>query len=321
MLIKKILIFFIAWTILFSTSSGVAFADLDKKNITIILKQGSFMHEGTVSELIKVIEDDASVNVTFDYVYKSDAVKINELKNKNIDLAISIGAESANAILASNPKYPVLYTLIPKQTLDALYKRYNQNKKNMRAIYLTQPISRKLRLSKIILNKTSRVGVTLGTRKSYVEEELLRDAKKENLTLHIKYADDYSKSVDAMSDALSDSDIYLALYDSTVLNRHTAKWLLYMAYKKGKPVIGFSSGYTKAGAIASVYSTPKQIGTQTADWVINSLTNKNIQMVQSPKYFTVSVNKRIQRILRLKNISSKYIESKLHEMEDGAQYE
>ncbi len=311
-------IFISVWVLTCVCSPEISFADGNKNNnIIIIFKQGYSLHEEAVFEIINKVKVTAEVNANFSYVYSDDLTEVDLLKNKNIDLAISIGVDPAKAILASKPDYPVLYTLIPKQTLDALFVKYQTDVTKMNVIYLTQSLSRKLLLSKIILNKPGRVGVTLSSRQSVFNDELLRQAKKLKIELKVKYAVNYKKPVAAMKAALSESDIYLVLYDSGILNKHTAKWLLYMAYKKSKPVIGFSSGYTRAGAVVSLFSTPSQIGRQTADWLINYLSNKNIKKIQFPIYFTVSVNKRIQRILRLKDLDSDEINYLIQEMEGG----
>jgi len=284
-----------------------------QKTVVVIMKQSSVLHQNTVSALLGYVKSSKNSKVNFQFIYSDDSDAIKSIAD--VDYVISVGAESADVVLAVRPKYPVLFTLIPKQTLDGLIKKYGPISANYYAIYLTQPVKRMLRLSEIILGRSGRVGAAFSSRNSRSAKDLLVASELSESKLKIKFATDYSKPINAMSDALSESDIYLAMYDAKLLNRHTAKWLLYMAYKMNKPIIGFSNAYTKAGAVASIYSPPDLIGKQSGEWVVAMLDSRPVKKYQYPKYFTVTVNERIQRILRLQKINAAEIESRLLSME------
>ncbi len=93
----------------------------------------------------------------------------------------------------------------------------------------------------------------------------------------------------------------LALYDPVAFKPVTAKWLLYMAYQRGLPVIGFSRAYLKAGAVASVFSTPEQIGRQAGEWLLQWLESggKDLGDPQYPKYYSVDFNQPVAESLEI----------------------
>jgi ABC-type uncharacterized transport system substrate-binding protein len=67
------------------------------------------------------------------------------------------------------------------------------------------------------------------------------------------------------------------------------------------PVIGYSKSYVKAGALASVFSNAKQLATQAAEIAINSQKHtKSLPPPVVPKYFSVIINRQVQRSLNLK---------------------
>ena len=81
------------------------------------------------------------------------------------------------------------------------------------------------------------------------------------------------------------------------------------AYKMKKPVIGFSASYTRAGAVASIFSTPEQIGRQSGEWLLDMRAKKTVSHTQYPKYFTITTNPNIQRVLRLERLSGEKIKN------------
>ena len=77
--------------------------------------------------------------------------------------------------------------------------------------------------------------------------------------------------------------------------------LLLSSYRRGIPVIGFSKAYVHAGALAAVYSTPQQLGQQTATMIIHFLQSnpRHFPPPQPPVDFQISVNPSVARSLGL----------------------
>ena len=287
-------------------------------SIGIVFNQGSLIHNKTVANISETLKSKYKNRINLSYFYSSDTQALEDLKKNKLDYVVSVGVETASILLATKPNYSVLFTLIPKKSFNSLILQYkNSLPEKYSAVFLTQPLKRKINLSKIMLGQGIKAGIALSDIGENKYAEINRLASKSGISLNLQKISDYNKPVDALNAALKNSDVYIAVHDKAVLNKHTAKFLLYMAYKKNIPVIGYSAGFTKAGAVASVYSTPEQIGRQTTELLNGLIEKNNIMQLQDPEYFTVSVNERIRRIQRLEKLSINEIQLRLVEMEDG----
>ena len=100
-------------------------------------------------------------------------------------------------------------------------------------------------------------------------------------------------------DLIATADLFIAINDPVVLSRENAKWLLYVAYQKQAPVIGFSKTYVKAGAAAAVFSEPEQIARQAAELALDwsSSPGRCLPSPSHTKYFNVAINHAVSQSL------------------------
>jgi len=278
-----------------------------KKTLLIISDPNSSVHISYINEFKHQISNYESFSLIYE---NSNTIKLSNYNTT--DYIISIGTTSANKVLKHKPKAAVLFTFIPDQLIyNSISKRNNTN---YYSISITQPAFRVLRLSELI-SHNRKIGLTLGPKTSNYINEFKKLAPSLNAELVIKDYKNFSEPTDAMRESLRESSLYIATYDSEILNRHSSKWLLYMAYKMNRPVIGYSNAYTKSGAVASLFSTPQQFAKQGAKWLIDMTVGTKMKRNTYPKYFTVSINKRVQHVLRMKNVTADWVELKLVEME------
>lgn len=269
--------------------------------VALVIDADSHIHDKAVEGINQTIDDSGQQGINFRTIDINSAESVRAIMAPDINYAIVVGVKPALFVLGHNPSYPVLYTLVPENTYKEITEKripaVKQSPEDDYVIYLGQPTARQLALSQIITGKKSKVGLVVGEYSRHEADGLIKAAKNSDIDLYIKESPSEEAAIEDMRRALMDSDIYLALYDTTILNRHNAKWLLYMAYKMNKPVIGFSSSYTRAGAVASIFSTPEQIGRQSAEWLIAMLNKRALPMRQYPEYFSITTNPSIQRIL------------------------
>jgi len=238
---------------------------------------------------------------------KKESIKIFSLENPPIlknhkDLAnrliVTVGVKAAKFIDSKKVNAQTVYAMLPFSAYQIL-STPNQNCNKKTAVYINQPIQRQLNLSQEIFPRKDKYGVILGdtSKQRYTYEKNKRQFSSENInTAHINSNRELAWSLRSLS---NQSDIFIAINDPLVFNANNAKWLLYMAYQQRKPVIGFSKPYVSAGAAASVYSTPAQLGKQTAESVTQAKL-KNIECLfdpQYPKYFKVALNKAVIKSL------------------------
>ena len=91
----------------------------------------------------------------------------------------------------------------------------------------------------------------------------------------------------------------LALPDAAVYNDSTIRNILLATYRRGIPLIGFSSGYVKAGALCALISTPAQIAPQAAELIRQFNNTHALPPPQYPHEFEVIVNESVANVLDL----------------------
>ena len=206
-------------------------------------------------------------------------------------IIVSVGTKTAHAVAALELSTPVLYTLIPASTYSSLVP-VTTTCARQSAIFIDQPVARQTRLAQAIFPQAESYGVLLGPTSGRLRGTLEVLAGNSDWQLVVKEITADSEPEWQTRELVDETDLIIAISDPHALNRNNAKWLLYSAYQRHNPVIGFSSAYVKAGAAASVYSTPEQLGKQAAEFLgRHKNTGRScLPAPEFPKYFRVTVN-------------------------------
>jgi ABC-type uncharacterized transport system substrate-binding protein len=142
-----------------------------------------------------------------------------------------------------------------------------------------------------------RVGVILGPDSQQYQLSLERAAQDQGLQINTYKVDGETTLYPALQRLLDESDLLLAVPDAAVYNGGSIQNVLLAAYRQKVPLMAYSPAYVRAGALLALYSTPTQIGTQTAKMVRVVLNGASLPAVQAPTDFVVSVNANVARSL------------------------
>ncbi len=104
---------------------------------------------------------------------------------------------------------------------------------------------------------------------------------------------------EALHELLQISEVLLALPDSAIYNDSTILNILLTTYCSGVPLIGFSPGFIKAGALFAVSSTPAQIAAQAATLIRQFGESNSLPAAQYPQEFEVTINEQVAHSLGL----------------------
>jgi putative ABC transport system substrate-binding protein len=226
------------------------------------------------------------------------------------DLIIAAGMKAAAVVARSKPA-AMLAVLIPKQGLLQLLNEFPDLKdagKNMySAIYLDQPSRRQIDLITLLLPATKIIGVLYTEPPSDISA-LRMQATAHKCKLYERSFDDAKSDTSspmytALQELLVSSDVLLALPDVEIYNSSTIRNILLATYRNRVPLIGLSSAYVKAGALAAIYSTPEQIAIQSVGLVRTFAETHMLPPAQYAKDFEVSVNEQVAHSLGL-NVKS-----------------
>lgn len=221
------------------------------------------------------------------------------------DLVIAAGMKAAVNVARAQPA-AMLTVLIPREGYSRLTRDFPALSKNgsrvISAIYLDQPIKRQLDLIAAMLPETGTIGV-LYTAQPRELSALRTMAAARKIDINERSVSSASNMHSALQELLISSDVMLALPDAEIYNASTIRNILLATYRNKVPLIGFSSGYVRAGALGAVFSTPAQIAAQSLEIVDEYAEKRELPAAQYAKEFEVSVNEQVARSLGL-NIKS-----------------
>ncbi len=233
-----------------------------------------------------------------------------KINNGKWDLIVTIGTKAANIVSRSGTKTPTLYSLIPSISFNKIRNRSNSS--HTSAIYIDQPIARQLSLVKAVLPERKDIGVLLGRYATVSKSSLQKRMHSVKLNPSISHANpDNITSV--IEGVFKKTNVLLALPDPSIYNKKSVVKILLSSYRYRVPVIGYSAAFVKSGAIAAVFSTPRDIGRHIGDEIVrfSSTTGSNLSSPSYPRYFSIKVNKSVSNSLNIRMPSISTIKSRM----------
>ena len=212
-------------------------------------------------------------------------------------LIVAIGKDSIISATRRFPENAKLFISTSPADIDDV----SSDDSKISFLYIIQPLCRQVQFIKALNPKWNSIGLIIGDHSTIDEEDI--NACKSSNTLGVNTAtiDSAKQLTIRLNEILSSSDLLLAQPDSSIYNSKTVKNILLTSYRSRKPVIGFSKNFTKAGALASIYSTPTQIA-ETATSIIEQYitSGKRFSLKESyPDDFEISINRQVFRALDL----------------------
>ena len=284
-------------TYVISTRDSIASENDPIFTISVVMEVGSisqmevleaFQHDLSIKQLPKSSLQKIYVTKHDDTIGSSQINALNES-----DIVIAIGTEASKLLSKSSFDTPVLNIFLPRT---AYRMHWEGAGKKTGAIFLEQAPERYVRMTKALLPDARKVSGFMEYDRVVVNMFKTSFAEK-----HIKFdafdltSDNFIKNLKA---SLEDTDLLLIPAGHPALTPHRARWLLYMAYRKKVPVIAYSEQFVDAGALASIYSTPPQIGKQAAELIEKMLSRHELSKsplpsTVYPEYFMVETNRKV----------------------------
>lgn len=264
--------------------------------VAVVLSHDSAIYTGVVRGIAAALEREGRNDISLEVGTLADSAPE---RPSNVELQVPVGTRATRAMLDQGGVVPLLSVLIPQSAFDELRRASAVDGRNLSAVYLDQPAERQLALGEALLPAAERIGVLLGEKQKPLQEPLGASARRNGAALIAEVIGGDASPATALNRLTREADLIIALSDPAVLTPTTAKRLLYMAYQRRIPVLGFSRTYVDAGALAAVYSTPEQIGRQAAERIISWARSRRsgLGAPEFPRYFNVAVNQPVARSL------------------------
>ncbi|MBI4757002.1 MAG: hypothetical protein HY778_16605 [Betaproteobacteria bacterium] len=223
---------------------------------------------------------------------------VGSLAQGGYSAVVAVGLQVAQALVGQDQRLPVICTLLPQSAFAQLLASAGPGaSRRISAVFIDQPVERQLDLVRVALPGRSHVGVLWGAATRRTFDQLGAAARDRKLRLSGEPVASEAELPAALMRLLGEVQVLLALPDTAVLNSQTVAPVLLGAYRHGVPVVGFSPAYVRAGALLAVYTTPEEVGGQTADMLGHLLDTGILQSPQFPRQFRVGVNAHVGRAL------------------------
>jgi putative ABC transport system substrate-binding protein len=178
-----------------------------------------------------------------------------KLRASDSALVVAVGLKAALAAKLEIVDIPVLYMMI----LDPLKHRLNAE--NMTGVLLEIPADRQLKIMRAFLPTLRRIGMMYDPDKTAPK---LKAAESRASTYEFQlrgFPVENEKEVpQQLRSLLSESEALWLIPDSTVLTDESIRFILESALAKHVPVIGFSSEFTRLGALLSMSVDYSEVG-------------------------------------------------------------
>jgi ABC-type uncharacterized transport system substrate-binding protein len=236
---------------------------------------------------------------------------------ENSELVVALGVKALEAAVKLKFTTPVLGVFTPMPSFNSLLVKARRDLGNFSAIVLDQPFSRQIALIKIILPESKKIGVLLGPTSSQFSDLIKEEGEESGLSVMEENVYQEADLIPKLKDALDTSDALMAVPDPLIYSRETAQPILLTSYRHLKPIFGYSQSYVRAGALAAVYSSSKQLAKQAAEIALKSQqTPSLLPPPQAPKYFSILVNYQVARSLNIALKTDEEIYQKMLEADE-----
>lgn len=217
---------------------------------------------------------------------------------------LAVGSRACEAVirLISAENY-AMCVFLPAQTFADLTASPKGQRllgeRRLSAIYLDQPLTRQMLLAKMLKPRMQTIGTVLGPGSDRQASHFTSAANILGLTPLIGRLEDSENPVRELTPVIEESDVFLPLPDSSVFNRASAKWILYLTLRNRIPLIGFSASYAYAGAVVAVHSNVEQIAQQAMNILNHRVLGDALPAPAYPDDFSITVNETAARNLGL----------------------
>ena len=241
-------------------------------------------------------------------VRRADIAQLNvsELRQRDLGVAqgakvwITLGSTALAGALLREERPVLVSALIPRLGFERLLREHaGKSAAPVLAVYLDQPFGRQLDLVRLALPEARKVGALWGPESIAQQAGLLSAAQARGMRVVAGGLITANTLFEGLKPVLNDADVLLAVADPQVFNGATISNILLATYRDRMPVIAFSPGYVKAGALMAVYSTPNQIGRQAGAMARAVAQGGALPVSQYPVEFSVVVNAHVARSLGL----------------------
>jgi putative ABC transport system substrate-binding protein len=242
-----------------------------------------------------------SFPVTLEYDLQGDMAKgrnlARRIRSSSVKVVLAVGLKAALAAKLEIPDIPVIFCLV----LDP--EKYRLPSGNMVGLSLNIPFRQHLKPLRTLFPKVSRIGILFDPQKTNaMHSQLLQDAKALGIRIISEEVHTEQNVPQALNAIKNRIDALWLLPDSTVLTENTLDFLMSTTLEANIPVVGFSSGLVRSGAVVGAYFQYADIGKQAAQLsqqLVRETSPSLLGTIIPPEGVHQSINQKSARFLGL----------------------
>ncbi|WP_455378026.1 ABC transporter substrate-binding protein [Petrachloros mirabilis] len=217
-----------------------------------------------------------------------------KVRASDASLVLAVGLKAALAAKQQIVDIPIVYMMI----LDPL--KHQLSAPNIAGTMLEVPINRQLEIIRTFFPNLNRLGIMYNPDNNHLRTNNYKPMANGLSFALQEYRVENEKGVpQQLRSLLAENDALWLIPDPTVLTNDSIRFILDTALERHVPVIGFSSEFTRLGALMSISVNYNQVGRETAQLATRIL-NQEIKFPSNPapiQRLKISVNLKTAQFL------------------------
>ena len=216
------------------------------------------------------------------------------------ELVITLGAEATLWAQASVREVPVLFGMVLDPDAQGIDPA--QAKVPMTGISMQIPLRAQFSELRKVLPGVKRVGTVYDIRNQKMIDRAKREAARQGLEMVAVSVRERGEVPEAFRKLTGEVDALWSFPDTTVYSREAAQFILLFSFRNRLPLMGFSRGYVRAGALFGLYADYADVGRQLADVAHEIIGGRSPRQIpiSPPRRHSMALNLRVSEALGTK---------------------
>jgi ABC-type uncharacterized transport system substrate-binding protein len=220
------------------------------------------------------------------------SVKLTENLRHKPRVVVAVGSAAWRRIVETGYDGPVILTMVLHST------NSETTGKPVGSVTIDLPPSIVLARLSQLYPERKRIAIVRGPE---LPPALMADAENQSRKLgyqvHILDCQKPRELLDKVGALRGRVDFLLTFPDSTLYSGPVVSALILSGIRNGIPLVGFSEGMVRSGALIGFFADYQDIGVQTGESVLLCLSGQTIAKLQAPRRIKTAVNERVMRVL------------------------
>ncbi len=271
------------------------------ESVLIIKSNDNRYFSTSIEQIINNVSGNPRFIITTPENSEAEQVNLQQLR-----LIITLGAAAADYVDTLEFDSPIIHSYITRfqhQHFGPQQKQY--------IMLLEQPLARYLRFVKLLLAPEA-VAIIQPEQQKISAQEIESLQQEFSLKINQELFRGGDNPVKTVRGLLADNDVLLSLPAPEVYNNKSLKGILLSSYRQQKPVISYSPSHVRSGALASIYTSPTDIGKHIASLANQILQNKRpSKTLYHAANFNILINQQVAQSLGLQLPDSETLKNEL----------